>query len=83
MSAKREFEPINIKVYKDEDPDILEFLKGKPKTWIVKEALRFYRDHHAAVTLSQSQQVPTTIASPTVKTISTHDTDASKGMENL
>lgn len=41
----REYVPLNMRLYEDEDQDLIEFLKGKPKTWIVKEALRFYRDN--------------------------------------
>jgi hypothetical protein len=58
----REFEPINIKVYKDEDQDLVEYLKGKPKTWLVKEALRFYRDNHGRSAAQQPQQTQLTAA---------------------
>lgn len=42
----REFITENMKLYFDEDEDVIEFLEGKPVTWMIKEALRFYRDNH-------------------------------------
>lgn len=42
----REYEPVSFKVYHDEDPDLVEMLREYPKTWIIKKALRFYRDNH-------------------------------------
>lgn len=42
----REYIPVSFKVYEDEDPDLVEMLKEYPKTWIIKKALRFYRDNH-------------------------------------
>ncbi|MGM1023494.1 MAG: hypothetical protein ACQEXV_23910 [Bacillota bacterium] len=41
----REYTPLNVRIYEDEDPDLIKYLEGKPKTWLVKEALRFYRDN--------------------------------------
>ena len=41
----REYVPLNVRIYADEDSDLIEYLEGKPKTWLVKEALRFYRDN--------------------------------------
>jgi hypothetical protein len=34
---------IYVKLHPEEDKDIEEFLNGKPKTFIVKEALRMYK----------------------------------------
>lgn len=48
----REYDPLNVRIYADEDPDLIEYLKGKPKTWLVKEALRHYRDTHGLPTQS-------------------------------
>lgn len=43
---QRPYVPVSFKVYEDEDPDLVEMLTEYPKTWIIKKALRFYRDHH-------------------------------------
>ncbi|MFS0841199.1 hypothetical protein [Paenibacillus sp. 1P03SA] len=41
----REYTPLNVRIYLDEDPDLIEYIEGMPKTWLVKTALRFYRDN--------------------------------------
>lgn len=33
---------INIKLNPEKDKDIIEFMKDRPKTWIIKTALREY-----------------------------------------
>jgi hypothetical protein len=40
----REYVPVSFKVYEDEDPDLVELLKEYPKTWLIKKALRHWRD---------------------------------------
>lgn len=42
---ERKYEAVNFKIYEDTDPDLIAYLEGKPKTWLIKEALRFYRDN--------------------------------------
>jgi hypothetical protein len=34
--------PINVKLYTETDQDIIDFLKDKPNTFIVKESIRMY-----------------------------------------
>jgi hypothetical protein len=42
--------PIYIKLDPEKDKDIIEFIEGKPKTFIVKEALRHYMKIYQAMT---------------------------------
>lgn len=38
----RDFEILNVKLYEEDDSDIINFLEDKPKAYFVKRALRVY-----------------------------------------
>jgi hypothetical protein len=41
--ANKNWEVINVKLYEGIDDELIEYMKGKPKTWLVKEALKTYK----------------------------------------
>lgn len=49
MADKRSFEPIAIKLDREKDADIIEFLEDAPKTYIIKKALRLFMEADKAV----------------------------------
>ena len=41
---------ISLKLHKEKDRELVDFLDKKPKTWIIKEALKMYMNVQSQVT---------------------------------
>lgn len=49
LSEEKEHVRIPVRFHKVDEKDLLDFLEDKPKAWIMKEALRLYKERYEAL----------------------------------
>lgn len=48
---------ISLKLHKEKDKELVDFLDGKPKSWIIKEALKMYMGIYQNPTMMIKEEV--------------------------